>query len=83
MAQKLTEYVEAGYTLTPSERLQAARMLRLSVDREADTDQDAIDRAWQGEIDSRLDEILAGSVELVDADETYRLLSAEIASKRK
>jgi hypothetical protein len=35
--------------------------------------------AWRSEIESRVDEILTGKVELVDAEETYRLLSAELA----
>lgn len=37
---------------------------------------------WREEIGSRVDDVLAGRVELVDADETYRMLSAELASKR-
>lgn len=83
MTPKLTEYIEAGYSLTPDERLEAARMLRLSVDQDADTDPAEVEVAWRDEVGSRIDDILAGEVELVDADETYRLLSAELASKRR
>lgn len=36
--------------------------------------------AWAAEIESRMDEILSSKVELVDADETYRLLSTELAA---
>ncbi len=83
MTSKLTEYIEAGYSLTPDERLEAARMLRLSVDQDADTDPAEFEVTWRDEVGSRMDDILAGDVELVDADETYRLLSAELVSKRR
>ncbi|MDR2254225.1 MAG: addiction module protein [Bifidobacteriaceae bacterium] len=42
-------------------------------------DQSAVRSAWRDEIGARVDQILNGEVELVDADETYRLLSAELA----
>lgn len=83
MTPKLADYIEAGYSLTPDERLEAARMLRLSVDQDADADPADIDSAWRDEIGSRVGDILAGKVQMVDADETYRLLSAELASKRR
>jgi len=83
MTPRLGGYIEAGYALTPRERLEAARMLRLSVDQDASSEPAEIEAAWRDEIGSRVDDILAGRVELVDADETYRLLSAELASKRR
>lgn len=83
MTQKLVAYIEAGYALAPEERLQAARMLRLSVDQDADRSPVEVKSAWRDEIGSRVDDIIAGKVELVDADETYRLLSAELASKHR
>ena len=83
MTPKLADYIEAGYSLTPDERLEAARMLRLSVDQDADADPADIESAWRDEIGSRVGDIFAGKVQLVDADETYRLLSAELASKRR
>ncbi len=46
--------------------------------REAETS--SAGAAWKTEIESRVDEILSGKVELVDATETYRLLSAELAA---
>src|SRR5690625_2731066 len=83
MTSKLTAYIEAGYSLTPDERLEAARMLRLSVDQDADTDPAEVEVAWRDEVVSRINDILACNVELVDAEETYRLLSAELSSKRR
>jgi hypothetical protein len=43
------------------------------------TSKTAVRTAWRNEISSRVDQILSGDVELVDANETYRLLSAELA----
>lgn len=83
MTPRLADYIEAGYSLTPDERLQAARMLRLSVDQDAESDSAEVETAWREELGSRVDAILAGEVELVDADETYRVLSAELASKSR
>ena len=83
MAPKLADDIEAGYSLTPDERLEAARKLRLSVDQDSDAGSAEIDAAWREEIGSRVDDTLAGKVELVDADETYRLLSDELSAKRR
>lgn len=83
MAPNLAEYMHAGYSLPPAERLQAARLLRPSVDQDVDVDQVEVDAAWRAEIESRVDGIVRGDVELVDADETYRMLSAELAAKRE
>ena len=83
MTAKLTEYVAAGYSLAPEERLEAARLLRLSVDQDPEHDVAEVEVAWREELGARMQGILAGEVELVDADETYRLLSAERASQRR
>ncbi len=83
MAANLAEYVHSGYSLSATERLQAARLLRLSVDQDANVDQAEIDAAWEAEISSRAHEIVRGDIRLVDADETYRMLSAELAAKRE
>lgn len=82
MTSNLAEYVHAGYSLSAAERLQAARLLRLSVDQDVNVDQAEVAAAWKAEISSRIDEIMAGDIELCDADETYRVLSAELAAKR-
>lgn len=36
--------------------------------------------AWKTEIESRVDEVLGGKVELVDAEETDRQIAAELAA---
>lgn len=58
-------------------------MLRLSVDHDASVDEDEVEASWSEEIASRIDDILAGKADLVDANETYRILSAELDSRRK
>lgn len=83
LLRRAPEHIEAGYSLTPGERLEAARMLRRSGDQDVDSAPVEVETAWRSEIGSRVDEILAGEVELVDADETYRMLSADLASKRR
>jgi hypothetical protein len=83
MTPKLTDYIEAGYSLAPDERLEAARLLRLSVDQDTDSAPAELEAARRDEIGSRVDDILAGKVEPVDADETYRMLLTELASKRR
>lgn len=83
MTPRLAEYLEAGYALAPEERLEAARLLRLSVDQDSSASRAEVDRAWSDEIAARVEAIAAGQVELVDADETYQMLSAELAAKRR
>ncbi|HET8957607.1 MAG TPA: addiction module protein [Microcella sp.] len=82
MNPKLTDYVEAGYALTPEQRLEAARLLRLSVDRDIDADQSAIDAAWDDEIARRLSDVVERRVDLVDGRTQLAQLRAEIAARR-
>lgn len=82
MSGDLAEYVRAGYSLSPEQRLEAARLLRLSVDHDEEADQSSIDEAWRAEISSRVDEVIHGKVDLVDAEETFRMLSAELSAKQ-
>ncbi|MGO1183145.1 MAG: addiction module protein [Micrococcaceae bacterium] len=42
--------------------------------REVAAEQAVIDNAWHEEVNRRVDEILHGDVELVDAEETQRLI---------
>ena len=41
-----------------------------------------IDAAWDEEIDSRIEDIVTGKVELVDGEETRRMVRAELAARR-
>ena len=81
MALDLNEYIAAGYALTPAERLEAARVLRLSVDQDTDERQTEIDAAWEDEIDRRLTDVTSGGAELVDGHEGLAAIRAELAAR--
>lgn len=70
MTPKLTEYIEAGYMLTPEERLEAARMLRLSVDQDVATKQSEVEAEWDAVLERRVEEALSGKVQLVSGRES-------------
>lgn len=55
-------YVRADYSSSPEQRLEAARLLRLSVDHN-EVDRGGIDASpWSAEISTRVDEIVHGDV---------------------
>lgn len=82
MTPRLADYIEAGKALDADERLEAARQLLLTVDREADVEQEGIDAAWDEAIDRRVEEIVSGKAELVDGREAHAGVRAEIAALR-
>lgn len=82
MTPTLAEYIEAGYALTPDERLEAARMLRLSVDQDTDGEQADIDEAWDDVIDRRVAEVASGEARLVDGRDGLAQIRAELAARR-
>ncbi|MDR2565900.1 MAG: addiction module protein [Bifidobacteriaceae bacterium] len=61
------------------ERALVVQRLERSLHPDADEDLAAVRAAWRDEINARVDQVLNGEVELVDPEETYRLLSAELA----
>lgn len=79
MTPKLADYIAEGRALSADEREIAA----LALQQLSDTEQAAIDAAWDEEIDLRVDEILTGKVELVDGEETRRMARAKLAARRK
>lgn len=83
MTAKLADYVEAGYALTPDERLEAARMLRLSVEQDTDSDHAELDAAWDEVIDRRVAEVVDGTAALVDGPESLTEIRAGLAARRQ
>ncbi|WP_188895629.1 addiction module protein [Microlunatus endophyticus] len=83
MTTRLADYIEAGYGLTPEERLEAARMLRLSVDQDTDGGQSEIDAAWDEVIDRRVAAVVNGTAALVDGPESLAQVRAALAARRK
>lgn len=83
MASRLADYIEAGYALTSEERLEAARMLRLSVEQDIDEGQADIDAAWDDAIAQRVAEVVKGTAQLVDGPETIAQIRADLAARRR
>lgn len=82
MTPKLTEYIEAGYALTPEERLEAARMLRLSVDQDVETERSEIDAEWDTVIERRVEEAVSGKGQLVSGRESFARIRARLDDLR-
>jgi len=80
MAPDVAEVERALLALTPEDRAEVIHRGLLSLDLEsgADVDPAAVEGAWRDEIGNRVDEILNGKVELVDADEHYARLRASL-----
>ncbi len=78
MTPKHADYIAEGKRLTADEREIAALALQ-PVD---GAERAEIDAAWDTEVGRRLDEIADGSVELVDGEETLRVLRVELAARR-
>lgn len=83
MAPEVAALIEAGLELDPDERAVVANVLLKSLHHGSEAEQGEVDEAWSEEISSRLDEVLEGKVQLVDADEHYERLRAEVAARRK
>lgn len=79
MNRKLADYIEAGKALDPDQREVAAIALQ-QVDDPARAAE--VDAAWDEEIDSRVEEILTGKVELVSGEETLRIGRARLSARR-
>lgn len=78
----LQEVIEAGLALDESERLKAAHALLASVE-EHDDDQAGVDAEWDEVIQRRVQEIVTGTAKLVDGRESFALIRAELAERRK
>ena len=78
MTPKLADYIAEGKSLSADEREIAALALQ-QID---DAEQAEVDMAWDDEIDSRVDDILSGKVELVDGEETQRMVRKRLAERR-
>ncbi len=79
MTSKLANYIAEGRNLSADEREIAA----LALQQISDAEQAEVDAAWDEEIDCRVDDILSGKVELVDGEETQRMIRKMLAERRK
>lgn len=78
MTPTLAEYVEAGYALTPEERLTAARMLRSSVDQDTTAHPTDVASEWEAVIERRVTDIVSGRVEAVDGPQSFTRIRARL-----
>lgn len=76
MGLPLKQLEAEALELPLSERAQLARRLIISLDEDAGEEPDAVERAWEEEIRRRLEEVDAGTAELVTADEVFAELRA-------
>ncbi|NQW73674.1 MAG: addiction module protein [Actinobacteria bacterium] len=82
MAPEVSAVVEAVLALSPADRAAVAHQALLSLDSgDAAADQAEVDAEWRDVIGSRVDDVLAGQVDLVDADEHYARLRASLAAR--
>ena len=79
MAQKADEVYRAGLELDLDERTIVAHRLLASLHPEDAEAQREVDAAWREEVGSRIDDILAGKVELVSAEESRARVQALLA----
>lgn len=49
----------------------------------SESEQTEVDNAWDAEINRRVDEIRNGDIELVDGEETQRLIRQRLAARPK
>jgi putative addiction module component (TIGR02574 family) len=75
MPLSASEFYEAGMALPPSVRKDLALRLLESIEV---ADQESVDGAWTAEIESRVDDILGGKVEMVP----HEAVLAELAERR-
>jgi putative addiction module component (TIGR02574 family) len=65
MTDKTQAIVEQALKLSPTERADVAEQLLASLDEALDSD---VEKAWQEEIQRRLQQVERGEVELIDSD---------------
>ena len=75
MTLSASEFYEAGLALPPSVRKDLALRLLESIEV---ADQESVDEAWTAEIESRVDDILSGKVEMIPGEQVF----AELADRR-
>ncbi|MDJ1371455.1 addiction module protein [Gulosibacter molinativorax] len=79
MPTGLGDSIAEGKNLSADEReIAAIALLQIN-----EAEQPNVDAEWDDEINSRVDDILSGKIELVDCDETLRMIREELAARRK
>jgi len=79
MGLPLKQLEAEALELSASERAQLAHRLIVSLDDDVEDDPAEVERAWEDEIRRRLEEIDAGTAELIPAEEVF----AELRSRTR
>lgn len=79
MSMSAAEFYEAGLALPPSVRKDVALRLLESIEV---ADQESVDAAWNSAIGSRVEDILAGTVETVPGEQVLAELTARRAARQ-
>ncbi len=79
MGLPLKQLEAEALELSPQERAQLAHRLIVSLDDDVEDDPAEVERAWEDEIHRRLDEVDAGTAELIPAEEVF----AELRSRTR
>jgi len=82
MTPGLADYIEAGKAFDEDERLEAARQLLMSVDRDPQLGSDVLEAEWDAEIDRRVREIVAGEDVMVDGPSSFRTIRESLKKHR-
>lgn len=77
MGLPLKQLEAEALELSPRERAQLAHSLIVSLDDDAEDDPAEVERAWEDEIRRRLEEVDAGTAELIPAEDVF----AELRSR--
>jgi len=77
MSLPLKQIEAEALELSPRERAQLAHRLIVSLDDDVEEDPAEVERAWEDEIRRRLEEVDAGTAELIPAEEVF----AELRSR--
>lgn len=71
MSLPLKQLEAEALELSSQERAQLARRLLVSLDEDVDDDPAEVERAWEEEIRRRLQEVEAGTAELIPAEQVF------------
>lgn len=78
MGLPLKQLVSDALELPAHERAQLAHRLIISLDEDIEDDPAEVRRAWEDEIRRRIDEVDAGTVESIPAEEVFSELRAHL-----
>ena len=77
MSATLKQVAEEAKSLSLADRSELTRILIESLEAEPAEDAAAVEQAWQGEVERRVEEIKSGRVKTIPAEEVFARLRAK------